>query len=67
MADQGYVVVASDITGSLGYGAEFVNAIRNEYGGLPFDDLVLCWKAVDKELLYADVEHGVAMGGSYGG
>ena len=42
-ADQGYVVVAPNPTGSNGFGQEFQDAIQNNWGSYPYDDLVKCF------------------------
>ena len=39
-AEQGYVVVTPNPTGSTSYGQQFTDAINEEWGGLPYDDLV---------------------------
>ena len=39
-AEQGYVVVCPNPTGSTGYGQAFTDAIKCEWGGLPYHDLV---------------------------
>ncbi|EAU30066.1 dipeptidyl-peptidase 5 precursor [Aspergillus terreus NIH2624] len=66
-ADQGYVVVAPNPTGSTGFGQELTDAIANNWGGAPYEDLVKAWEYVDKNLPYVDTENGVAAGASYGG
>lgn len=66
-AEQGYVVVAPNPTGSTGYGQGFTDAIKKEWGGRPYVDLVKCWEHVRDEMPFVDVENGVALGASYGG
>nr|AAB67282.1 secreted dipeptidyl peptidase [Aspergillus fumigatus] len=66
-ADQGYVVVAPNPTGSTGFGQALTTAIQNNWGGAPYDDLVKCWEYVHENLDYVDTDHGVAAGASYGG
>jgi dipeptidyl aminopeptidase/acylaminoacyl peptidase len=66
-AEQGYVVVAPNPTGSTGYGQAFTDAIRNEWGGLPYEDLVKGFEYIDKEIDYIDAGRAVALGASYGG
>jgi dipeptidyl aminopeptidase/acylaminoacyl peptidase len=63
----GYGVVAIDFHGSTGYGQAFTDAIRQNWGGWPLEDL-------QKGLAYAtahdpqlDAANACAAGGSYGG
>ncbi|KAI1779691.1 prolyl oligopeptidase [Hypoxylon cercidicola] len=65
-AEQGYVVVTPNITGSTGYGAEFAGAVRDNWGGRPYDDLVNCMEYL-KQVPYIDTNNAIAAGGSYGG
>ena len=66
-ADQGYVVVAPNPTGSNGFGEAFQDAIQNQWGGYPYDDLVKCHAYVKENFPYIDTENGIAAGASYGG
>ncbi|KAL6230851.1 putative dipeptidyl-peptidase 5 [Aspergillus navahoensis] len=66
-ADQGYVVVAPNPTGSTGYGDELTDAIQNNWGGAPYEDLVKGWEYIRDNLDYVDTDRGVAAGASYGG
>lgn len=66
-AEQGYVVVLVNPTGSTGYGQEFTDRIRAEWGGRPYVDLEKCWEHIEATMPYVDVENGVALGASYGG
>ena len=43
-AEQGYVVVTPNPTGSTGYGMAFENAITGQWGGRPYEDLVKCFE-----------------------
>ncbi|TRM11795.1 S9 family peptidase [Lentibacillus cibarius] len=67
LAAKGYVVLYTNPRGSHGYGQEFVNACRADYGGSDYTDLMA---AVDYALENYDfIDHdrlGVT-GGSYGG
>jgi dipeptidyl aminopeptidase/acylaminoacyl peptidase len=63
----GYAVVSVDFHGSTGYGQAFTDAIRNNWGGWPLEDL-------QKGLAYAtandpqlDADRACALGASYGG
>lgn len=70
-AEQGYVVVLPNPTGSTGYGMSLQNGIRNSWGGRPYEDLVACWDhlASPSSELHAqlDLDNAVALGASYGG
>ncbi|TGZ77688.1 dipeptidyl-peptidase 5 [Ascodesmis nigricans] len=66
-ADQGYVVVAINPTGSTGYGQKFVDDIQNNWGGDPYKDLVLGFEHVVKNYKFIDGKNAVAAGASYGG
>ncbi|OAL54495.1 hypothetical protein IQ07DRAFT_596001 [Pyrenochaeta sp. DS3sAY3a] len=66
-ADQGYVVVAPNPTGSTGFGQFLIDSIQGEWGSWPYEDLVNAWKYIDSELDFVDTEHGIAAGASYGG
>jgi dipeptidyl aminopeptidase/acylaminoacyl peptidase len=66
-ADQGYVVIAPNPTGSNGFGEAFQDAIQNNWGSYPYDDLVKCWNYVKENYDFIDTDNGIAAGASYGG
>ena len=66
-AEQGYIVIAPNPTGSTSYGQEFTDAIAEEWGGLPYEDLVKGLEYIKGNLGYVDTDHAVALGASYGG
>jgi dipeptidyl aminopeptidase/acylaminoacyl peptidase len=66
-AEQGYVVVCPNPTGSTSYGQDFVDAIQGQWGGLPYEDLVLGFDWIEKNMKYVDTDRAVALGASYGG
>jgi dipeptidyl aminopeptidase/acylaminoacyl peptidase len=66
-AEQGYVVILPNPTGSIGYGQAFTDAIRNEWGGLPYEDLARGFDFIEAELSFVDTSRAVALGASYGG
>ncbi|KAL5333190.1 putative dipeptidyl-peptidase 5 [Aspergillus crustosus] len=66
-ADQGYVVVAPNPTGSTGYGEELTDRIQNDWGGAPYEDLVKGFEYVRDHLPYVDTSRAIAAGASYGG
>ncbi|KAL3419224.1 prolyl oligopeptidase [Phlyctema vagabunda] len=66
-AEQGYVVVTPNPTGSTGYGMDLQNGIRNEWGGRPYEDLVKGFSHIEENFEYIDTKRAVALGASYGG
>ncbi|KAF2118469.1 dipeptidyl-peptidase-like protein V precursor [Lophiotrema nucula] len=66
-AEQGFIVVCPNPTGSTGYGQDFTDAIKGEWGGLPYEDLVKGFEWIKENLDYVDTSHSVALGASYGG
>lgn len=66
-AEQGYVVIAPNPTGSTGYGQAFCDAIKESWGGLPYQDLVAGFEHIKSSLSYVDTDRAVALGASYGG
>ncbi len=65
-AAAGYVVVLPNPHGSTGYGQKFTDAVNNNWGGIPYDDIM---KTADyaQTLPYVDPKQMVAAGASYGG
>jgi dipeptidyl aminopeptidase/acylaminoacyl peptidase len=63
---KGYVVAFANPTGSTGYGQNFTDAIRKDWGGRVFQDLMMVTDEMEK-LPYVDKERMGAMGWSYGG
>ncbi|KHN95315.1 dipeptidyl peptidase [Metarhizium album ARSEF 1941] len=66
-AEQCYVVVSPNVTGSTGYGQKHIDAITCNWGGNPYEDLVLCFEHLEKNVNYIDTSRSVALGASYGG
>lgn len=66
-AEQGYVVITPNPTGSTGYGQAFTDAIAEQWGGLPYEDLVKGFEYIKSNLSYVDTSRAVALGASYGG
>ncbi|KAH6898827.1 Alpha/Beta hydrolase protein [Thelonectria olida] len=66
-AEQGYVVVCPNPIGSTGYGQKHVDAITENWGGGPYEDLVKCFEYLEKQVEYVDTDRAVALGASYGG
>ena len=66
-AEQGYIVIAPNPTGSTGYGQKFTDAIRQNWGGDPYEDIKLVFEWVGEKIPQADNDRAVALGASYGG
>lgn len=66
-ADQGYVVVAPNPTGSWGWGQNLTDAAYGTWGSYIFWDIVSCWQHVKDNLPFVDVENGIHAGASFGG
>ena len=68
-AEQGYVAVMPNPTGSTGYGMRFQNSIRENWGGRPYRDIEACFRYLKSspEFDFVDTERAVALGASYGG
>jgi dipeptidyl aminopeptidase/acylaminoacyl peptidase len=65
-AEQGYVVIAPNPTGSSGYGQDFQDAIKEQWGGFPYEDLLNGFDWIEKNLDYVNTDRAVALGASYG-
>jgi dipeptidyl aminopeptidase/acylaminoacyl peptidase len=65
-AAAGYVVIGPNFHGSKGFGLKFMDAIKGQWGGAPYEDQM---KAVDTALTwpYVDSTRIAAAGASYGG
>ena len=66
-AGAGYAVVMVDFHGSTGYGQAFTDAIRGDWGGAPYEDLI---KGLDFALAkypFLDGGRVAGLGASYGG
>lgn len=66
-AEQGFVVITPNPTGSTGYGQSFTDGITGEWGGRPYEDLVKGFEYIETNLDYVDTSRAVALGASYGG
>ncbi|MDD5170259.1 MAG: S9 family peptidase, partial [Syntrophales bacterium] len=66
-AGAGYAVVAIDFPGSTGYGQSFTDAIHNDWGGAPFEELLTGIDAALKQYPCLDRERIGALGPSFGG
>jgi len=66
-AGAGYGLVAVDFHGSTGYGQGFSDAIRNNWGGWPLEDLKKGLDAATTKFTWLDGNNACALGASYGG
>ena len=62
----GYVVAFPNPTGSTGFGQDLTDAIKAQWGGRPYEDVMAVTDALEK-LPYVDANRIGAMGWSYGG
>ncbi len=66
-AGHGYAAVMIDFHGSTGYGQAFTDAIRDDWGGKPLEDLKKGLAAALVKYPFLDKERVGALGASYGG
>ncbi|HBU80760.1 MAG TPA: S9 family peptidase [Paenibacillus sp.] len=67
LAAQGYAVVYINPRGGLGYGQQFVNACRGDYGGGDYRDLMEAMDYALSRYPFIDESRLGVTGGSYGG
>ena len=63
----GYAAVSVDFHGSTGYGQAFTDAINNDWGGKPLEDLKKGLAFITAKDPQLDADRACAAGGSYGG
>ncbi|MBI2837730.1 MAG: S9 family peptidase [Acidobacteria bacterium] len=66
-AGAGYAAVMIDFHGSTGYGQAFTDAITGDWGGAPYQDLMLGLDAAIKKYPFLDGTRVGALGASFGG
>ena len=66
-ANGGYAVVMVNPHGSTGVSTEFREAVRNDFGGVPYEDIINGLKYAINKNEYMDIRRVCAAGGSYGG
>jgi len=66
-AGAGYGVVMVDFHGSTGYGQDFTDSIRGDWGGKPLEDLKKGLAAALKRYPWMDGDRVGALGASFGG
>src|ERR1700728_2262783 len=62
-----YVVIMINFHGSTGYGQKFIDAINQDWGGAPFEDLMKGLDYAEKTYPFIDKDRECALGASYGG
>lgn len=65
-ADQGFVVVATQFTGSPSYSQAFTDKIQANWGGTPYNDLVTVFNHIKANISYIDTDRAIAGGASFG-
>jgi dipeptidyl aminopeptidase/acylaminoacyl peptidase len=66
-AANGYVVVTINFHGSTGYGQKFIDAINGNWGGAPYEDLMMGLDYAEKTYPFIEKGRECALGASYGG
>lgn len=66
-AGHGYAALFVDFHGSTGYGQAFTDAIRGDWGGAPYDDIMAGVDAALAKYPWLDGNRMAALGASYGG
>ena len=66
-AGHGYGVVMIDFHGSTGYGQAFTDEISGDWGGAPYEDLMMGLDAAVAKFPWLDGTRAAALGASYGG
>ncbi|MBE0460377.1 MAG: S9 family peptidase [Candidatus Aminicenantes bacterium] len=66
-AGAGYTAVMVDFHGSVGYGQDFTDTIRGDWGGKPLEDLKEGLDAALERYPWMDRERITALGASFGG
>ncbi|WP_299740092.1 S9 family peptidase [uncultured Rossellomorea sp.] len=67
LASKGYAVLYVNPRGSHGYGQEFVDAVRGDYGGGDYEDIMAAVEYALEEFSFIDETRLGVTGGSYGG
>jgi dipeptidyl aminopeptidase/acylaminoacyl peptidase len=66
-ASPGFVVAAINFHGSSGYGQEFTDAVSKDWGGKPYEDVMLGVDYIVNAYSFVDRDNVSAAGASYGG
>ncbi|ORY00217.1 S9C family peptidase [Basidiobolus meristosporus CBS 931.73] len=63
----GYVMIAINARGSTGYGQKFTDQVSENWGGLPYEDLMKGLDYVLETFKFTDEKRMCALGASFGG
>lgn len=66
-AARGYGVLAINFHGSTGFGQDFTDSITGDWGGAPYDDIIIGTKYILNHYKYLNLNKVCALGASYGG
>jgi len=66
-AAPGFVAISINFHGSTGYGQKFTDVVSKDWGGAPFQDIVIGQKYFLDNFKFLDKNKVVAAGASYGG
>jgi dipeptidyl aminopeptidase/acylaminoacyl peptidase len=66
-AADGYVVIEINFHGSPGYGQKFIDSIKGDWGGAPYEDLMKGLDYAEQHYPFIDKERECALGASFGG
>jgi len=66
-AGAGFATVMLNIHGSSGFGQEFTDAVSGNWGGVPFQDILIGVEHVLEKYSWVDKDNIFACGASYGG
>jgi len=66
-AEQGYVVLSPNPTGTPSFGQKFLDGVLGEWGGRAYTDIEAVFNYAEKEMKFVDTSRAVLGGGSYGG
>ncbi|KAJ1678137.1 dipeptidylpeptidase, partial [Spiromyces aspiralis] len=66
-ANAGFFTVLINFHGSPSYGQDFTNSINNQWGGYPYEDLILGLDYLLDQFDFIDSNRMVSLGASYGG
>lgn len=67
MAEQGFIVVAPNASGSTGFGPEYAKRVMNDWGGKSYIDHMKGFAYLQANVPYVDTDRAIALGTSFGG
>ena len=66
-ASRGYSVVMINFHGSFGQGQDYINSVRGDMGGVPYDDLMKSLSFLKLKYPWVNTKNACAVGGIFGG